>query len=258
MDRRIGAQYFTIRKAVKTVEDFDIACKKVSEIGYKIVQISGMPLKAKEMKEVLDKYNLQVVTTHKAYMDFVEDIDEVIDYNKTLGSSVCGLGMMPKDYADSSSKTTRMIKALNRAAEELQKEGMCLGYHNHSIEFAPMDGTTIFDRLVHETDPKAFQFILDTFWLQVGGKTPQDMIRKLGERAPIVHFKEHTIVPAEWKVPEMCEVGRGNLDWDAIIKACDESGVQYAIVEQDRNHIDEDPFKALEVSYEYLKTKGFN
>ena len=72
MDRRIGAQYFTIRKEVKTLEDFELACKKVSDIGYKVVQISGMPLKAKEMREVLDKYNLEVATTHKGYMDFLQ------------------------------------------------------------------------------------------------------------------------------------------------------------------------------------------
>lgn len=259
MDKRIGAQYFTIRKTVKTIEDFDVACQKVSEIGYKVVQISGMPLKAKEMREVLDKYNLQVVTTHKAYMDFIEDLDSVIDYNKTLGSSICGLGMMPKEYAESNEKVSRMLKALGRAAEELKKEGMVLGYHNHSIEFAPIDGKkTIFDRMVNETDPETFQFILDTFWLQVGGKTPQDVIRSLGKRAPIVHFKDFTIVPAEWKVPEMTEVGSGNLDWDAIVSACEESGVQYCIVEQDRNHIEDDAFKALASSYEFLKTKGFN
>jgi sugar phosphate isomerase/epimerase len=258
MDRRIGAQYFTIRKEVKTLEDFELACKKVSDIGYKVVQISGMPLKAKEMREVLDKYNLEVVTTHKGYMDFIEDIDEVIDYNKTLGCRVCGLGMMPKEYADSNAKVTRMLKALGRAAEELQKEGLVFGYHNHSIEFIPVDGKrTIFDRMVEETNPDNFQFILDTYWLQVGGKTPQDVIRQIGKRAPIVHFKDFTIEASDWKTPQMTEVGNGNLNWDAIVAACEESGVQYCIVEQDRNHVDDDSFKALASSYEFLKTKGF-
>ena len=258
MDKRIGAQYFTIRKAVESLEDFDIACKKVADIGYKVVQISGMNLKAKDMREVLDKYGLQVVTTHKAYIDFIEDIDEVIDFNKTLGCNVCGLGMMPKDYAESNDKVTRMLKALDRAAEELAKEGMCLGYHNHSIEFAPIDGKrTIFDRMLEETNPDNFKYILDTYWLQVGGKTPQDIIRELGSRSPIVHFKDYTIVPKEWKNAEMTEVGSGNLDWDAIIKACEESNVEYCIVEQDRNHINDDPFQALESSYKFLTTKGF-
>ena len=45
MDKRIGAQYFTLREFIQTVEDFEETCRKVSEMGYKIVQISGTPLK---------------------------------------------------------------------------------------------------------------------------------------------------------------------------------------------------------------------
>ena len=53
----------------------------------------------------------------------------------------------------------------------------------------------------------------------------------------------------------MFEIGRGNLNWDDIIDACETSGVKYAFVEQDvcrRN-----PFESLKISYDYLKEKGF-
>jgi len=70
MDKRIGAQYYTIREHLKTMEDFELSCQKVAAIGYKIVQISGTPLPAKEMREVLDKYGLSVVTTHRKFDDF--------------------------------------------------------------------------------------------------------------------------------------------------------------------------------------------
>jgi len=42
MDKRIGAQLYTIREFCKTLEDFDESCKKVSEMGYKVVQLSGI------------------------------------------------------------------------------------------------------------------------------------------------------------------------------------------------------------------------
>ena len=59
MDNRIGAQFFTIRNFCKTIEDFEESCKKVSEIGYKVVQLSGIgDFKAEEVKAVLDKYHL--------------------------------------------------------------------------------------------------------------------------------------------------------------------------------------------------------
>ena len=58
MNRQIGAQYYTLREHIKTIEDFDETCRKVKENGYQIVQISGTPLKAADMKPILDKYGL--------------------------------------------------------------------------------------------------------------------------------------------------------------------------------------------------------
>ena len=161
MDKRIGAQYFTLRDYIKTLEDFDNTCLKVSQMGYKTVQISGTPLEAKEMKEILDKYNLKVVTTHKGFADFVNNLEMVIDYNKTLGCEVCGVGSMPPEYYNDSEGVTRFIKEANDVAEKLRKEGLYFGYHNHSFEFAKFDGKTIMERLIDETNPQNFYFIAD-------------------------------------------------------------------------------------------------
>ena len=46
MDKRIGAQLYTVCDFMKTIEDFDASCKKIKDIGYKIVQVSGCPLEA--------------------------------------------------------------------------------------------------------------------------------------------------------------------------------------------------------------------
>ena len=88
MDKRIGAQYFTVREYMKSIEDFDNTCKRISETGYKLVQISASPLGAAQMREVLDKYGLKVVTTHRSFDDFLKNPDEIIEYNKTLGSDL--------------------------------------------------------------------------------------------------------------------------------------------------------------------------
>ena len=78
MNRQIGAQYFTIRKQISDMDSFDVACKKVADIGYKIVQISGVSLEAKEMREVLDNYGLKCVVTHKKFDDFKNNINDVL------------------------------------------------------------------------------------------------------------------------------------------------------------------------------------
>ena len=253
MDRQIGAQYYTLREYIQTVEDFDETCKKVKEIGYKIIQISGTPLAAADMRPIIDKYDLKVVTTHRGFNDFVERLDDIIDYNKTLGCELCGLGGMPGSARTDRDGLTQFIQQVNTVSEELRKEGLFFGYHNHAFEFAKIDGKTIMERLIEETDPDGVKFIVDTYWVQAGGKNPVDFIKGLGERAMAIHFKD--MKANTDNTHEFGEIGEGNLDWDAIIKACDEAGAKWALVEQDvckRN-----PFESLKMSYDFLKTKGF-
>lgn len=257
MDKRIGAQFFTIREHMKTIEDFECSCKKIHDIGYQLVQISGTSLEAAQMRPVLDKYGLQVVTTHRRFEDFMNNLDEVIEYNRILGSNLCGVGCMPEGYGMSQEKVTEFIGQLNGVCEQLKKKDMYFGYHNHALEFVKYQGKTIFDRLVEETDPEVCCFIADTYWAQAGGANPVKFIEKLGKRAMAVHFKDFSVRAEDWTIPRMCEVGKGNLDWDKIIIACEEAGCRWALVEQDTNHMNENPFLSLETSYAYLKTKGF-
>jgi len=253
MDRRIGAQFFTLRDFIKTVEDFEETCKKVAEMGYQIVQISGTPLKAADMRPILDKYGLRVVVTHRSYDDFRDNLEEIIDYNKTLGCELCGIGIMPEQYRQDNEGVTEFIAGINKAAKLLKEEGLYLGYHNHACEFAKFDGQMIMDRLIEETDPESVQFIVDTYWLQVGGMNPESMIKKLGKRAMAIHFKD--LKANGDNSTEMAEVGEGNLNWDEIIKACDEAGAKWALVEQDV--CQRSPFESLKMSYDYLAAKGF-
>lgn len=243
-------------KQVKEMND--AACKRIAEIGYKTVQISGTPLEAKVMKPILDNYGLKVVTTHKGYDDFKDNLEGVIEYNRILGSDFCGLGAAWDSVMKSEDDFKEFVELINKVCYTLKKENMYFGYHNHSKEFVKLGGKTFWERFVEETDPETCNFIVDTYWVQVGGKNPADEIRKLGKRAMAVHFKDFSVNIDDWKIPCMCEVGNGNLDWDGIIKACDEAGTRWALVEQDSNWITGNSFESLEQSYNFLKTKGFN
>lgn len=257
MDRRIGAQYFTLRNFCKTIEDFDETCRKVKEIGYQIIQISGTPLKAADMKPIIDKYGLEVMTSHRSFDDFKNNLDEIIDYNRTLGCKLCGVGAMPQDCWKSEENLTQFIQDVNEIAAKLKAQGLLFGYHNHAFEFGKLGGKRIMDRLIAETDPENVMFIVDTYWLQFGGVNPADFIKNLGNRAMAIHFKDYCInLEQGWGAAEMAEIGQGNLNWDAIIAACDEAGAQFALVEQDVCR--HDPFVSMKMSYDYLTTKGFN
>ena len=255
MDKRIGAQLYTVRDYMKTIEDFEQTCCRIHDIGYQVVQISGTNLKADEMKTVLDRYRLEVVTTHRGFEGFLDNLDEIIAYNQTLGCKLCGIGSMPWEIRANPQAVNQFMKDADRISKELKQAGMLFGYHHHSFEFAKLDGVRVMDRLIHETDPEAFFFIVDTYWLQVGGVNPADFISELGKRAMAIHFKDLRINPEKDFSQEMAEVGEGNLDWDSIISACRKAETKWALVEQDT--CPGDPFESLKISYDYLMKKGF-
>lgn len=253
MDKRIGAQYYTLRDYLRTIEDFEESCKKVKEIGYQLVQISGTPLGAAQMKEVLDRYGLQAVVTHRSFEDFQEHLAEVMDYNRTLGCELCGVGAMPGWARESGENLSRFIREANEIAANLRKEGLYFGYHNHAFEFARVEGRRIMDRLMEETREGEFYFITDTYWIQAGGMDPETFLKRLGSRTMAVHFKD--MKANVDNTSEMAEIGQGNLNWDGIIKVCEEAGVKWALVEQDVCR--RSPFESLKMSYDYLTGKGF-
>lgn len=158
-------------------------------------------------------------------------------------------------YRDNPTAVKQFVKDADRVSRELKQAGMLFGYHHHSFEFAKLEGVRTIDRLIEDTDPEAFRFIVDTYWLQVGGVNPADFIAGLGKRAMAVHLKDLSINPEQDFTQEMAEVGQGNLDWDGILNSCQKAGVSWALVEQDV--CKDDPFQSLKVSYEFLRKKGY-
>ena len=102
MDNRIGAQFYTLRKCCKTLEDFDESCRKVSEIGYKVVQLSGIgDFSADEIKTVLDKYGLIV----EEYVRFFSVL-----FNSFIGIAINGITPMKVMILDILEKAMNISK----------------------------------------------------------------------------------------------------------------------------------------------------
>ena len=98
MDRRIGAQLYTTRNQMKTIGEFEEGIKKLKGFGYQVVQISGIPLPAKELKQVLDAYGMECAFTHRAFQDFQKDLSEISE-DLTL-AAVLDTGMDGIGYLD--------------------------------------------------------------------------------------------------------------------------------------------------------------
>lgn len=249
---KIGAQYFTIRDYCQTIEDFDTSCKKVADIGYKTVQLSGIGnFTAEEIKPILDKYGLTVVCTHRPPQNYLDDIDAEIAFHKKLGCKICGLGAMP-GFNGKAETIASFVEKFKPVVQRLAEEDLVFAYHNHAFEFEKINGEYGFDIICKEMSADNFKVILDVYWLAYAGINPVKFIREHKDNIACIHFKDLRIVD---NTPVYSEIGKGNLDWDDVIDVCLECGVTDALVEHDRNWTNNNPFESLKISYDFLKEK---
>ena len=254
MDKRIGAQLYTLRDFCQTKAGFEESMKKLQEIGYKQIQVSGIgPIPAEDLRGICDRYGIVVTCTHRAMDNYENDLDGEIAFHKALGCDIAGLGAMPGEFREhglTKAGIMEFIQRMNKINAGLQSAGITFAYHNHAFEFEKIDGKFAMDYIIEYGE---FSFIVDTYWLAYAGLNPAEYIQKLGNRAVCVHFKDLAIINDQIV---MAEVTEGNLDWDAIVRACGEAGVQWALVEQDVCR--RDPFESMTISYNALAEKGFH
>ena len=250
MDKNsIAAQLYTLREYLKTPEDIFETLKRVRKMGYNAVQVSGMgPIAPDKLKKMVDELGLKICATHISYDRLKDDLDAVIEEHKLWNCDYIGLGAVPSSFRYSLQGYKEFLDEVSVIVKKIYDNGLKFIYHNHSFEFEKFNGTTALDYLFDNSDPKAFGFELDTYWVQCGGANPVNWIKKVKGRMQVVHFKDMAIKENN---QVYAEIGEGNLDWPEIIKACRETGVKWYAVEQDVCL--RDPFESLEMSIRYLE-----
>lgn len=251
---RLAAQLYTLRDYLKTPEDIASTLKKVKEIGYNAVQVSGVgPIDSAQLKELADNEGLVICATHIGYPDLTERIDEVIAKHQLWDCKYVGLGGLPQDYRSSGEGYATFAAKATEIGTKLKAAGQTFIYHNHEFEFAKYDGKTGLDILIEQTDPDAVHFELDVFWVQAGGGDPADWIRKVNGRMKVVHLKD--MIVTQDRERQFAAVGEGNMNFRRILDACNEIGVEWGAVEQDSCY-GRDPFDCLASSFRYLRSLG--
>lgn len=254
-DNCVGAQLFTCREFTKTIEGVRETFEKVSKIGYTAVQVSGFgPVDPKEVARLADDNGLNICATHVGWNRFKEDLDGLIEEHKTYKCNHPAIGAMPGDYR-SLDGVKKFVDELGPIAEKLSQAGMDFSYHNHDFEFFKVGDKTLLEMLYDLGSPEILKAELDVFWVQAGGGSPEAWVRKCAGRQPLVHFKD--MVMTEDRERRFAPIGEGNLNWPGIIQACEESGVDWVLVEQDQCY-GEDPFDCLATSYRNLKAMGLS
>ena len=249
---KIGAQFYTIRDFCTTKDDLYESLKKVADIGYTTVQLSGVcEYDPTEMKAELDRLGLKCVLTHIPTERIENETLKVAQDHTILGCDHVGLGWYGFNAEGGENKVQQFIETYTEPSKILASEGKYFMYHNHAAEFKKVGKKTVMELLSEGMPKELMGFTLDTYWVQVGGADPADYIERLSGRVPVIHLKDCAYEQ------KMSVVGEGNINFDRVFKMAEAAGTKYMMVEQD-NCNGEDPFECLRRSYEYLKACGFN
>jgi len=252
-----GVQLYTVRDQMKDKAQFEESLKKIKAIGYESIQGGRGPgMTDVETKAMLDDIGLAPTSSGGDFMAMLanpEAVKKAVASAQVYGVKYIGVGTLPDEWRESANGYKNYASGLNKIGAELKKEGMGILYHNHALEFYSLGGGKHgMDILFDETDPSCVFFSLDTHWLASGGVNPVDWIYKAKGRMPLIHFKDYGIGGGATYVEGVCkhfaEVGEGNLDWANIVKACHETGIEHAIVEQDTCK-GGNPFNSIKISY---------
>ena len=252
----IGAQLYTVREFMQSPENISLSLRKIADIGYRYVQLSGQASVDTEwMKSELDKNGLRCVITHTKPDRLQNDPDGVAKEHSILGCDYVGLGSYPFHSPNHPDYSFDAYEALYRpVARALRSRGKTLMHHNHAREFVREDGELIFQKIAERFAPDELGFILDTYWVQRGGCDPAEWIERLKGRVPCIHLKDYAYLPSNESA--FAVIGEGNINFLKVFSAAENAGTKYMLVEQDDCY-GRDPFDCLRKSYEYLHSFGF-
>ncbi len=243
----IGAQLYTVREFCKTLEDFEETLKKIADIGYVNVQVSGSCAFAPEwLDEKLKENGLRCVVTHVPADRLTTEPEQVAKEHAVFGCQNIGLGY----YNFAQNSLEEFLEKYTPIAKTIAENGKYFMFHNHDSEFIRNGDKIVLEQIAEALPAGQLGFILDTFWIQAGGGDPAYWVERFAERVPCIHLKDYAFGR------KMAVIGEGNINFERVFAAAERAGTKYMLVEQDDCN-GEDPFVCLKRSFEYLRACGF-
>jgi sugar phosphate isomerase/epimerase len=248
-----GLQIYSVRALME--KDFDGTLAKVRAAGYTVVEAAGYYGRtAPVFRKAMDQAGLRCVSTHHPLNMLETELDQWIEYGHTLGLEYIVCSSSGGMHRDPSAKGPQTLDdwhwiagEFNRIGEKVKAAGMTFGVHNHTPEFATLDGTLVYDELLRLTDPRLVVFEMDAGWVHASGHNPLDYLSKAPRRFPLMHVKD-MVRGADGKI-QMTVMGKGEMDDRPIMRAA--AGLKYYFVEQEE--FDMEPIEEIRLDAEYMR-----
>jgi sugar phosphate isomerase/epimerase len=249
----IALQLYSVRHDLD--RDIRATLNAVADMGYDGVEFAGAPKhSAKDLRELLDELGLACCGWHTPF-DLLQDdkLDETVAFNKTLGNSYLIVPGIPEHLRRSRADWLDLAVFFNKLAGKLEPHDMATGYHNHFIEFQPLDGEPPWDTLFGNTKENVIMQ-LDMGNALYGGGDVIAILKRYPGRAVTVHLKSYSREAGK-NDPMLGYrplIGDDDVPWEGVFQVCETTGgTQWYIVEYESDAYP--PLEAVERSLKNLK-----
>ncbi|MCM1049401.1 MAG: sugar phosphate isomerase/epimerase [Clostridiales bacterium] len=207
---------------------------------------------------LISESGLQVVSLHTDLGSLERDLTAIVKDCKSFGTKYAVITGMYRFAYNDKAAVKDLAARLNKAGEELAKQGIQLLYHNHNCELLRVEGSTrAFDILLDDTDSRYVNFEFDSYWYTEGGADAGKMMKRMGQRMKLWHINDRGTKqtgPAMTPIlkSDSMELGTGNMDLERLTELALINGIDAVILESHRNWIDKSPIKSFQTSAKFL------
>ena len=225
----VGLELYSVRGEL--AKDLLGTVAAVGKMGYQVVEfyspyLQWTPERAKEVRRVLDDNGLKCPSTHNPTQSLTYDgMQKAIELNQILGSKYIIVASSPAKTIDD---WKGFSAQLAQASQQLKSAGMATGFHNHAVEWKPIDGQRPMDVIAANT-PKDVVLQFDVGTCLQAGADPIAWIKANPGRIKSAHCKD-------WSPERGYNVafGEGVAPWTAILDALEKTGgIEYYLIEQE-------------------------
>jgi sugar phosphate isomerase/epimerase len=221
----LSVQLYSIRDAIAA--DLDTALERIASIGLTAVEPYGFVDRAEDFGRALAANGLSAPSAHAPVIDG-GDAAPTFAAAANLGVQILIDPYIPPERWQTLDDAARLADRVNALAAQAEAGGLRFGYHNHQWELVTqIGGRPILDAFIDRLNP-AVVLELDTFWATVGGADVPALLRRLGDRVPLIHVKDGRL-PSGSAAPDAAAIatvlenqlpaGSGDVDVPSILAA---------------------------------------
>jgi len=235
----VGLQLYSLRSQFK--DDIPGTLVKVKQMGFREVEVAGTyGLSTAAFRQELDKNGLKAVSIGASFEDLESNVPKVVSEAKSLGARYITCAWIPHtDDLFTIADAERAIDVFNTAGRLLAENKLILCYHTHGYEFQKMpNGSTYFDYLAQNFDPKLVNFEMDIFWIKSPGEDPVKLLQQYPKRFLLAHLKDRkpgtpNTLTGRADVESNVVLGQGDVGLAAFMQVAKKAGVKHFFIEDE-------------------------